>query len=119
MGITSIFIVSGGANILCGNIMSRKLKGKFILRALKKHLKEHDWTYEMSDDHSYWLSGTAQREKIRKIILDAYKEGVGAEAEMLFGKHYPKAGCHAEEGYGIKINHFKGLSSPSKGIIKW
>ena len=46
--------------------MSRKLKGKFILKALKKNLKEHDWTYEMSDDHSYWLSGTAQREKIRK-----------------------------------------------------
>ena len=47
--------------------MSREnLKGKFLGEILNYELKQHDWTYEMSDDHGVWVGGTAHRKKIKQ-----------------------------------------------------
>ena len=72
------------------------------LDTLETELKEHDWTYEMSDDHSYWTSGTNQRSLIRALITNLYERGLGKKVEVLFYKHYPVEGCHEVKGYGIK-----------------
>ena len=71
------------------------------LGTLEKELKEHDWTYEMSDDHSYWTSGTNQRSLIRAIVLNLQEHGMGKKVEELFYKYYPVEGCHEAKGYGI------------------
>ena len=47
----------------------RKLKPTFILMALEKELKEHDWTFNMSDDQECWRNGTGEQKIIRQIIL--------------------------------------------------
>ena len=72
------------------------------LGTLEKELKEHDWTYEMSDDHSYWTSGTNQRTLIRSQVEKLYNMGLGKKVEVLFYKNYPYVGCHEVSGYGIK-----------------
>ena len=74
------------------------------LDTLETELKEHDWTYEMSDDHSYWTSGTNQRSMIRAQVEKLYDMGLGKKVEVLFYKHYPVEGCHEVKGYGIKKN---------------
>ncbi len=72
------------------------------LNILEKELKDHDWTYEMSDDHRYWTSGTAHRKQIRAQVETLYGMGLGKKVEVLFYKHYPVEGCHKVEGYGIE-----------------
>ena len=47
------------------------------LSTLEKGLKEHDWTYEMSDDHGYWTSGTNQRSLIKAQVKKLYEMGLG------------------------------------------
>ena len=78
-----------------------KINGTLI--ELEKLLKEHDWTYEMSDDHSYWTSGTNQRSLIRALIIRLQEAGMSKKTSELFYKYYPVNGCHEEKGYGI--NH--------------
>ena len=96
--------------------MSRKLKPIFIAKALDKELKEHDWTYEMSDDHGYWLSGTAQRNKIKKMAEDYYAEG--EDPADLFYQYYPAEGCHEISGYGIKRIWQEQLDKRAKEMVK-
>ena len=79
------------------------VKKKFTLQALEKELKEHDWTYEMSDDHSYWTSGTNHRKIIKHIIQGLQEQGMSKKTSDLFYKYYPVNGCHEVKGYGI--NH--------------
>ena len=75
---------------------------KVDLNTLEANLQTHDWTYEMSDDHSYWTSGTNQRSLIKAQVEKLYNMGLGKKVELLFYKHYPVEGCHEVEGYGIK-----------------
>ena len=56
----------------------------------------------MSDDHSYWTSGTAHRKQIKEQVEKLYNMGLGKKVEVLFYKHYPVDGCHEVDGYGIK-----------------
>ena len=62
------------------------------LDTLETELKEHAWTYEMSDHHSYWTSGTNQRSMIRAQVEKLYDMGLGKKVEVLFYKHYPVEG---------------------------
>ena len=73
------------------------------LNTLEKELSQHDWTYEMSDDHSYWTSGTNQRSLIKAMIKNLYEKGLGKKVEVLFYKYYPVDGCHSVNGYGIQL----------------
>jgi hypothetical protein len=72
------------------------------LNTLEKELSQHDWTYEMSDDHSYWTSGTNQRSLIKAMVKKLYEIGLGKKVEVLFYKYYPVEGCHEVKGYGIE-----------------
>ena len=73
------------------------------LNTLETNLQTHDWTYEMSDDHGYWISGTADRKKIKVMVEKLYNIGLGKKVEQLFYEHYPVEGCHVPSGYGIQI----------------
>ena len=78
----------------------RTLKPTFILMALEKELREHDWTFNMSDDHGYWRNGIGEQKKIKKMVEDAYAEE--CDPADLFYEYYPKDGCDPVEHYGIK-----------------
>ena len=78
----------------------RKLKPTFILMALEKELREHDWTFNMSDDHGYWRNGIGEQKKIKKMVEDAYAEE--CDPADLFFEYYPLEGCDAPRDYGIK-----------------
>ena len=78
----------------------RKLKPTFILMALEKELKEHDWTFNMSDDQECWRNGTGEQKIIRQMVEDAYVEG--CDRADLFFEYYPMDGCDAPRDYGIK-----------------
>ena len=97
-------------------LKDRKLKPFFIAKVLEQELKEHDWTYEMSDDHSYWTSGTAHRNKIKKMVEDYYAEG--EDPADLFYKYYPVDGCHEISGYGIKRTWQEQLDKRAKEMEK-
>lgn len=44
-------------------VKDRQLKPQFILMALEKELREHDWTFNYSDDHGVWTSGVSHQKK--------------------------------------------------------
>ena len=65
-----------GHDIMATAIKQRQLKPQFILMALEKELKEHDWTFQMSDDHGYWTNGISEQKRIKAMIEYAYAEGI-------------------------------------------
>ena len=79
-------------------------KRPYTLNRLETHLKEHDWTYEYSDDHRCWTGGTAHRKQMKNQIENLYASGLGKKVEVLFYKYYPVEGCHEVSGYGIQKN---------------
>ena len=78
----------------------RTLKPTFILMALEKELREHDWTFNMSDDHECWRNGIGEQKKIKQMVEDAYAEECDP-ADMIY-EYYPKDGCDSHQDYGIK-----------------
>ena len=55
------------------------LKIKELLSILNDLLKSHDWTFEWSDDHSVFLRGHAEKERIEslcKVIGETHAEEV-------------------------------------------
>ena len=72
----------------------RNIKPTFILMALEKELREHDWTFNMSDDQRYWRAGTDQQKRIKAMVDDAYFQigncsmalGNLEEAEVFFNE---------------------------------
>lgn len=78
------------------------LQHQFLAEIIRKELKRHDWTFNMSDDHSVWQKGVKEQKEIKKFIEDAYE--IGFDPWKLFYEHYPVEGCDPPEHYGIKIN---------------
>lgn len=57
------------------------------LEQLDKLMRQHDWYYNMSDDHRVWVAGRAQWERI-----ESYKELVGEQAwQSKWQEHCPWA----------------------------
>ena len=80
--------------------MTRTLKPTFILMALEKELKEHDWTFQMSDDSFHYTNGINEQGRIKAMVQDAYAEE--CDPADLFYQCYPKDGCEPADHYGIK-----------------
>ena len=78
----------------------RTLKPTFILMALEKELKEHDWTFQMSDDSFHYMNGLNEQGRIKTMVQDAYAEG--CDPADLFYEYYPKDGCDPANSYGIR-----------------
>ena len=78
----------------------RTLKPTFILMALEKELREHDWTFQMSDDHGYYSNGISEQARIKTMVQDAYAEE--CDPADLFYEYYPKDGCDPANHYGIR-----------------
>ena len=73
-------------------VKERKLKPQFILMALEKELKEHDWTFQYSDDHGYWSNGISEQKRIRAMVEDAYAEDI--DPWRVFYEFYPMRILH-------------------------
>ena len=78
----------------------RKLKQTFILKALEKELKEHDWTFQMGDDSFHYTNGINEQGRIKTMVQDAYAEK--CDPADLFYQYYPKDGCEPADHYGIR-----------------
>jgi len=63
---------------------------------LSDKLRNHDWTFEMSDDHRYWSAGNAEMNTIRGQILQ-----YGTGGKKLLDFFYPEnnSGCHSKNSY--------------------
>ena len=92
----------------------RKLKQTFILKALEKELKEHDWTFQMSDDHGYYSNGISEQARIKTMVQDAYAEG--CDPADLFYQYYPKDGCEPADHYGIRRSWEEQLDKKAQEI---
>ena len=101
-----------GHDIMATAIKQRQLKPQFILMALEKELREHDWTFQMSDDHGYWTNGISEQKRIKAMVEDAYAEGI--DPWRLFYEFYPVEGCDGPECYGIKINWQEAMDRVAK-----
>ena len=96
-------------------VKERKLKPQFIKMALETELKHHDWTYEYSDDHGVWRSGSAHQDKIKKIVGDCYAEG--EDPADLFYKYWPgPPPANGPYMYGIKRTWEEQLDKRAKEI---
>lgn len=61
-----------------------------VLLVLSQRLREHDWTYQYSDDHRYWRAGEASWKRILELLRRARSEGKTEEARALWVEHCPK-----------------------------
>ena len=71
------------------------------LDTLEIKLKEHDWTFQYSDDHGYWTAGNQQQKEIKRQVEKLQQMGLTKKVNKLFYKHYPNDGCDIPELYGI------------------
>jgi hypothetical protein len=93
------------------------LNKEVTLENLAKALKEHDWTFQMSDDHCYWTSGNAYRAEIKELVNYFYDAGKGQEVEDLFYAEWPGDGCDDPKTYGIKISWDDHLSKKADNPV--
>ena len=76
--------------IICGShLMPGLLK-------LSDNLRNHDWTFEMSDDNRYWRAGSEEMSTIRHQIFQ-----FGTGGKKLLDFFYPEnnSGCHNKNSY--------------------
>ena len=66
------------------------------LLKLSDNLRNHDWTFEMSDDHRYWKAGNEEMNTIRNQIFQFETGG-----KKLLDFFYPEnnSGCHNKNSY--------------------
>ena len=66
------------------------------LLKLSDNLRNHDWTFEMSDDHKYWRTGSEEMNTIRYQIFQ-----FGTGGKKLLDFFYPEnnSGCHNKNSY--------------------
>jgi hypothetical protein len=57
------------------------------LQRLEELLQTHDWYYNMSDDHRYYLQGRRQYNEIWKLMDELKTNGYFTEAENLYDKY--------------------------------
>ena len=69
----------------------RTLKPTFILMALEKELKLHDW----------YNPSPVQQDRIKTMVEDAYNEKI--DPSRVFYENCPVEKCDDPERYGIKI----------------
>lgn len=94
----------------------RNLKPTFILMALEKELKEHDWTFQMSDDHGYYSNGISEQARIKSMVQDAYESD--CDPADLFYKYYPMEGCEPPDHYGIRRDWEGQLDKRARELVK-
>lgn len=54
------------------------------LKRLEELLQTHDWYYNMSDDHKYYLQGRKQYNEIWRLMGELKDNGYFTEAENLY-----------------------------------
>ena len=79
-----------------------------IMDDLEDKLKQHDWWYMMSDDHRYYMSGSAQSASIRGDVKTLTDLGYGKEAKELYNKYAPDQ---------LKLTEAKGKDLDKDGDI--
>ena len=57
------------------------------LAKLRQLLKEHDWYYNYSDDHSVWQRGEARSGEIRLQMTVCEDLGYGEEARKMWNQY--------------------------------
>ena len=60
---------------------------KIKLKELEALLISHDWYYDMSDDHRYYLQGRRQYNEIWNLMTELKENGYFTEAENLYDKY--------------------------------
>lgn len=57
------------------------------LEDLEKALRNHDWTYQYSDDPTWYRRGADEARDIERMMSDLTQAGLAAEAAALYAKH--------------------------------
>lgn len=60
-----------------------------MLKELEQRLKSHDWWYQYSDDHRYWVRGGQEWKEIRELVAQINDAGLEKEAETIWKKTAP------------------------------
>jgi len=69
---------------------------------LDKELKDFDYFYEHSDDHSEWKKGIAESERIQKAIDDMVNTYAPSTIKKVIKKYYRVDG-HRFELQGVEV----------------
>ena len=71
---------------MCGGVYEEEF---MTLEKLESMLNSHDWYYDMSDDHRYYVRGRAQRNEIEQAIATLTVQGFREEACALYNEAKP------------------------------
>lgn len=58
-----------------------------LLVQLEELLKNHDWYYNMSDDHRYYTAGRKESQKIQQTIEKLNNNNCSVMAQELYSKY--------------------------------
>lgn len=64
--------------------------GSDELSDFEKLLKQHDWTYQRSDDRNAYKRGAAERKEIEDMFKKLSAGPLKNKAKSLYTKYYPK-----------------------------
>lgn len=67
------------------------------MKILSEWLNNHDWYYQMSDDHRYWKGGEEAWKKIKQLA-----KKIGRDGERLMQAHYD---YHYHPGAGFQYKY--------------
>ena len=63
-----------------------------LLSKLDTACKQHDWTYNYSDDHRAWTKGNNESAEIRSIMAQLVALGLEQQATDIYNTHRPDMG---------------------------
>ena len=62
-------------------------KNILLLEKLETLLKQHDWTYQYSDDHRWYKAGQQEATRIREVMQECNNNDLGTMAKVLYDKY--------------------------------
>ena len=85
------------AEILSNLCNQKSVAERQCLEEFEYMCQQFDWTYAMSDDHRYWVSGREEQEKLDKMYEEFKVGSLADDAKTIF-EHYH---CRAWGKYTI------------------
>ena len=58
------------------------------LEEFEQMCQQHDWTYEMSDDHRYWVTGQEQKQVLMKTYNEFLSGALANDAKRIYGYYH-------------------------------
>lgn len=92
------------AEILSNLLDQKSVSDRQCLEEFEHMCQQMDWTYAMSDDHRYWLSGQEQMKELDNMYEEFKQGSLSKDAKRIYEHYHCQAwGKRTIDGYPGEI----------------